>query len=103
LEDIRGVRADSYSVYYALAPDEIAPIREAARETVRDDEWDVIPLGNNTAAKTDELAMVVRAPDRRTALETAEDLWQVLAKHADIARGALITQIIDPRVLRAAA
>jgi hypothetical protein len=103
LEDIRGVRAAGYSVYYAVAPNEIAPIRRAADETVRADEWDLIALGNNSAAKSDELAVVVRAPDRRTALETAEELWQLIAERAGVSRGALITQIIDPAGLRAAA
>jgi hypothetical protein len=103
LEDIRGVRADGYSVYYAVGPDEIAPIRRAADEIVRTDEWDLIPLGNNSAAKTDELGVIVRAPDRRTALETAEELWRLIVKRAGVKRGALITQIIDAGSLRPAA
>jgi hypothetical protein len=103
LEDIRGVRADGYSVYYAVAPDEIAPIKRAANEMVRTDEWELIPLGNNSAAKTDELAVVVRGPDRRTALETAEELWQLIAERAGVRRGAVIAQIIDPARLRPAA
>lgn len=102
LEDIRGVRAEGYSVYFAVAPGEIAAIRRAATETIRTDEWELIPLGNNTAAKTDELAVVVRAPDRRTALETAEEVWQLIADRARVRRGTVITQIIDPRLLQAA-
>jgi hypothetical protein len=103
LEDIRGVRADGYSVYYAVSPHEIHSIERAVGETVRTDEWNLIRLGNNSVATTDELALIVRAPDRRTALETAEELWQLIAERADLRRAAVITQIIDPTHKRLAA
>jgi len=103
LEDLRGVRAKGYSVYFAVAPDEIASIRTAAGEIIRDDEWELIPFGNNSFARTDELALVVRAPDRRAALETAEELWQLIAARANVRAKAMITQIIDPVRLRSAA
>jgi hypothetical protein len=96
LEDIRGVRVDSFSVYFALAPDEIERVQTAAHEVISPSECTVIPLRNNSAAATDELAIAVRGPDRRIALETAEQLWEDIAHRAGIARAARITQIIDP-------
>lgn len=97
LEDIRGVRADSYSVYFALAPSEVGPVAAAAQGLVSQNESTIIRLGNNTAATTDELAVAVRAPDRRVAFEIAQELWAELARRAGIERGARVTQIIDPR------
>src|SRR5205814_1073027 len=96
LEDIRGVRADSYSVYFALAPDEVSAVSNATATVVANTEWTIIPLGNNRAATTDELAIAVHATDRRVALETAVALWNEVARRAHLSGEPQITQIIDP-------